>query len=92
MRTTVTIDDDLLAQAKILAARTHRTVGSVLEDALRDLIARQADATGQPRLVLPVSGGGGLLPGVDLQDKELMAELMGDNRAPAGVATVEMTA
>jgi hypothetical protein len=28
---------------------------------------------------LPTSGSGGLQPGVDLEDKEAMAELLGDN-------------
>ncbi|MFT4289100.1 ribbon-helix-helix protein, CopG family [Nocardioides sp.] len=35
MRTTVNIDDQLLAAVKVEAARGHRTIGSVIEDALR---------------------------------------------------------
>jgi len=83
MRTTVTIDDELLAQAKVLAARTHRTIGSVLEEALRKLISEQARPAGTayelPRLDFSRAG---LQPGVDLQDKEALADLLGDN-APA---------
>jgi predicted transcriptional regulator len=83
MRTTVTIDDELLAQAKVIAAQTHRTIGSVLEDALRKLISEQIGSTGDayelPRLDFSRAG---LQPGVDLQDKDAMADLLGDN-APA---------
>lgn len=77
MRTTVNIDDQLLAEAKLIAARTHRSIGSVLEDALRKLIADHAPASGE-RYVLPDYGLGraGLRAGVDLEDKELMAELL----------------
>ncbi|MBO0839736.1 MAG: type II toxin-antitoxin system VapB family antitoxin [Sciscionella sp.] len=85
MRTTVTIDDHLLAEAKAVAARSHRTLGSVVEDALRKLLAEYD----KPRYELPTSGvpfttdgEGGLRPGVDLEDKELMAELLGDNEFP----------
>ncbi|MBA2699154.1 MAG: ribbon-helix-helix protein, CopG family [Nocardioidaceae bacterium] len=39
MRTTVNIDADLLAEAKQVAARTHRSRGCILEDALRLMIA-----------------------------------------------------
>lgn len=80
MRTTVTIDDALLADAKVLAARTHRTVSSVLEEALRDLIARHVEALDTaPNVVLPTHGTGGLRPGVDLLDGEQLADLLGDN-------------
>lgn len=88
MRTTVNIDDRLLAEAKLIAARQHRTIGSVLEDAIRKLIADEA-ATSVSRIdyalhtFIPEKPG--LLPGVDLEDKELMAELLDDSagHAPA---------
>jgi hypothetical protein len=37
VRTTVTINDHLLGEVKLLAARTHRTIGSIVEDALQKL-------------------------------------------------------
>jgi Arc/MetJ family transcription regulator len=82
MRTTVTIDDELLAQAKLIAARTHRTIGSVLEDALRKLIEDQsAVVDGDREFALPDFSYSelGLRPGVDLLDHEQVAELQGDN-------------
>ncbi len=83
MRTTLTIDDHLLSEAKAVATRTHRTIGSVFEDALRMMLARAADprsATGA--VSLPTGGGSGLRPGVDLENKEQIAELLDDNQLP----------
>lgn len=81
MRTTVNIADDLLAEAKVLAARTHTSLGSVVEDALRVLLSQRRDA-GPAEWTFPTDGGGGLQPGVNLEDKEAMAELLGDNDLP----------
>jgi hypothetical protein len=88
VRTTVTIDDDLLAQARLIAAREHRTIGSVLEEALRRLLAEQRGAPERSSYPLPRFnlGNPGLRPGVDLTDKEQLAELLGDSRPP-GVRT-----
>lgn len=84
MRTTVNIDDRLLAEAKLIAARSHRTIGSVLEDALRRLIseqeARPVAAFELPRFT-PVTPG--VHPGVDLLDREVLADLLGDNERDA---------
>ncbi|MGV9797883.1 type II toxin-antitoxin system VapB family antitoxin [Mycobacterium sp. NPDC003449] len=82
MRTTVNIDDHLLAEAKILAARTSRSLGSVVEDALRAMLTRVGDENHTPTFRLPTHGSGGLRPGVDLDDKEALAEILGDNAAP----------
>jgi hypothetical protein len=90
MRTTLTIDDYLLGEAKAVAARTHRTIGSVFEDALRQMLARANDL-GSPRVPvpLPTDGGSGLQPGVDLGDKDQIAELLGDNGLPEEVGDLE---
>lgn len=80
VRTTVTIDDQLLDEAKVIAARTRRSVSSVLEDALRELVARHQHARrSQPLADLPTDGTGGLRAGVDLMDREQIAELLRDN-------------
>ena len=41
MRTTVKIDDQLLADAKAQAARSGRTLNEVVEDALRESLGRR---------------------------------------------------
>lgn len=87
MRTTVNIDEHLLAEAKLIAARSHRTIGSVLEDALRKLLEDRLEPTADEPFTLPKfeCSKPGLLPGVDLMDKEQMAELLGDNELPRGL-------
>jgi hypothetical protein len=82
MRTTVNIDDHLLAEAKVLAAKTSKPLGTILDDALRAMLRSNARAGARPEFVLPTHGKGGLQPGVDLDDREAVAELMGDNAAP----------
>ena len=80
MRTTVNIDDTLLAEAKVLAARGHRSLGEVSNDALRFALTDRSDGVEPRRTVeLPVSGGSGLQPGVVLEDKASVAAAMGDD-------------
>lgn len=79
VRTTVNIDERLLAEAKIIAARSNRTLGEVIDDALRVLvIERQRSEPAGKRSTLPVFHGH-LRPGVNLENKEQMAEILGDN-------------
>ena len=82
MRTTINIDADLLAEAKVLAARTSRPLGAIVDDALRALLRRCGDEGGRTEFRLPTHGSGGLQAGVDLEDKDALAELLGDNAAP----------
>ncbi len=79
MRTTVTIDDELLRQAKAVAARTGRNLGDVVDDALRLLLVEK-EPGGRPDVALPTYGGSGLVPGVDLEDKDALAALLDDER------------
>lgn len=44
MRTTLSIDDDVLAAAKALAERDRRSVGAVLSDLARHSLQRRAPA------------------------------------------------
>ena len=75
MRTTVRIDDDLYRRAKADAARRGQTVGELMEDALRAALRRTPVAVaGLPEL--PVYGGSGTLPGVDLDDRRALGDLM----------------
>ena len=76
MRTTIKIDDRLLAEAKTRAADSGRTLNAVVEDALREAFARRAVADRPPRPKLPVFRGGRLLPGVDLDDGAALLDLM----------------
>lgn len=81
MRTTLNISDDLLAEAKVLAVRTHRSIGAVVDDALRVLLRRD-EAHADTAWTFPTTGRGGLQPGVNLEDAEALADLLGDNAVP----------
>ena len=78
MRTTVNIDDVLLRRAKELAARSGRSLGEVIDDALKVLMSVPHPG-GHPAVTLPTYGGSGLNPGVDLEDKEALAALLEDD-------------
>ena len=78
MRTTVRLDDELLRDAKAVAAASGRTLTAVIEDALREVLARRA--AGAERVELPVFRGGSLQAGVDLDDTAALLDLM--ERAP----------
>jgi hypothetical protein len=76
MRTTVTIEDGLLTDAKRVAAETGRTLGEVVEDALRESLARRRELRSSERPPLPTFEGDGLQPGVDLDDTAALLDLM----------------
>jgi hypothetical protein len=76
MRTTVRLDDELLTAAKRLAVESGRTLTAVIEDALRQVLARRGDSRAGP-VRLPVSRSAGKLqPGVDLDDSAALLDLM----------------
>jgi hypothetical protein len=75
MRTTLDINDALLIEAKREAARSNQTLTAFVENALRrQLNAKQSDATDIPKL--PVFGGGGVQPGVDLTNNAALLDVM----------------
>ncbi|MBI5719979.1 MAG: type II toxin-antitoxin system VapB family antitoxin [Burkholderiales bacterium] len=76
MRTTIRLDDDLLAQAKQHAAQTGKTLTAVLEHALRESLARRRSRAPGPRVRLKTFKGGGVRPGVDLDDSASLLDLM----------------
>jgi hypothetical protein len=76
MRTTIKIDDRLLAEAKTRAADSGRTLNAVVEDALREAFARRVAAGRPGRPKLPVLRGSRLMPGVDLDDGAALLDLM----------------
>jgi hypothetical protein len=83
MRTTIRLDDDLLVEIKQLAARTDRTLTSVIEDALREMLARQKGTKDRSPVKLTTVSGGGLQPGVDLDDSAALLSLMEEFRDSA---------
>jgi hypothetical protein len=70
----VRLDDELLREAKAVAVASGRTLTAVIEDALREVLARRAG--GAERAVLPVVRGGSVQAGVDLDDTAALLDLM----------------
>lgn len=80
MRTTIRIHDDLYAQVRSRAASSGRSIGEVIEDALRAAFAN-ADESLPDVEPLPTFGGSGVLPGVDLGSNAALADVMDEGTA-----------
>jgi hypothetical protein len=80
MRTTIRMDDALLAEARVEAIRSGRTLTQVIEDAVRESLAR-AGTAGPDRapVALPTFAGRGLQAGVDLDSSASLTDLMDDD-------------
>ena len=76
MRTTLDLDESLLAELKRLAAETHRTVSAVAEDAIRETLARREVAEPREVAEFAIVNGEGLQPGVTLDDNATLRELL----------------
>lgn len=82
MKTTIDIADSLLGQARETAAREGTTVRALVEEGLREVLARHRKR--RTRFVLRDAsfGGDGLRPGVDLSDwSSIAAEIYGGRGA-----------
>lgn len=75
-RTTVRLDERLLQEVKALGARSGRTLTALIEDALREMLARELRSQDRKRVRLPVFGGRGLRAGVDLDDSATLLDWM----------------
>jgi hypothetical protein len=76
MRTTIRLEDSLLAEAKRIAAEKGGTLTSVIENALRQSFAQQERAEKRGKVSFTTSGKGGLRPGVDLDSSAALLHLM----------------
>lgn len=75
MRTTLDLNDRLMAEAKSLAARRGLSFKALVEEALRERLHARAGSERVP-VALPTYGGQGLQPGVDLTDGAALLEIM----------------
>jgi hypothetical protein len=82
MRTTVAVDDHLLAAARRRAQERGQTLGQVIEGALRRELAEPA--LSEPVAVPVFRGGNGSLPGVDLRSNRALREVL--DRGAGGIA------
>lgn len=77
------MDDQLLAETKQLAAQTGRTLTAVVEDALRETLARRKRSVERVPVSLKTVAGHGLLPGIDLDDSASLLDIMAKADGPA---------
>ena len=76
MRITLGLDDDLLDKAQKHAAERGTTLTVMLEQALREILARQEKEPQIESQPLPTFMGQGLRSGVDLDDSAALRDLM----------------
>lgn len=80
MRTTVAVDDEVLAAAKRRARERGVSLGRVVEDALRRALADDGSPDKPPPPHVPIfSRGTGPQPGVDLTSNRALYELLDEN-------------
>ena len=79
MKTTLDINDQLLAHAKVLAAQQRTSLTRLIEEGLQMRLRAQA-APKTDKLRLPVfEGRGGLAAGVDPLSNKAMLAVLGDD-------------
>ncbi len=76
MRTTIQLDEQLLAEAKRYALESGRTLTEFIEDALRQSLAQRRRTEERGRIRLTTFAGNGLQPGVDIDDSAGLREPM----------------
>ena len=77
MRMTIRIDDEVYRRVKQVADRSDRTIGQVIEDAIQ--LAFRPIRSDVSIAELPVYGGSGVMPGVDLTSNRSVAETMDED-------------
>ena len=81
MRTTVRLPEGLMNQAKREAERRGETLTSLIEQGLRLVLAQTRTQRRREPVKLPISMvGGGVLPGVDLNDSAALLDIMEGRR------------
>jgi hypothetical protein len=81
MRTTVRLDDALLQRAKLESKRRGETLTSMIERGLRIVLANPVKRQPRAHVEIPVCHeGGGILPGVDLDDSAALLDVIEGRR------------
>jgi hypothetical protein len=77
MRTTVSINDELLISAKRVARARGIPLGELIDEALQREMSRPSSSERPP---IPVFEGGGVVqPGVDLNSNRALAEFLDES-------------
>lgn len=78
MKTTLNLDDQLLAEAKARAAQERSTLTRLIEEGLTLRLRHQRPMARPVRVVLPVFQGGRLRPGIDATSNRSMLDAADD--------------
>jgi hypothetical protein len=76
MRTTLNIDDQVLASAKHRAIEQGVTLTRIVEDALRETLLKTKEKTANIQLL--TVNGAGVKPGIDLSHSSSLLDIMDD--------------
>jgi hypothetical protein len=80
MRTTISLNDELLRRAKREAADRGTTLSGVIEDALRcDLERGQPRQRVEPFVMVTFFGEGGSHPDVDINDNSALRDILDED-------------
>ena len=80
MKTTLDLNDQLLADAKALAAQQRTTLTRLIEEGLQLRLRAQGASAARGRVRLPVfKGRDGLVAGVDPLSNKALLEALGDD-------------
>jgi hypothetical protein len=83
MRTTVRLDESLMADVKRLAVESGQTMTAVIETSLRETLARRRGPTKKGRVRLPTFRGDGVRSGVNLNSSAALLDLIEGRPGPA---------
>lgn len=70
------LEERLLQEMKAVAAKERRTLTAVIDDALRQFLARRSAPRKRAPVELVTFRGDGVRPGVDLDDTAALIDLM----------------
>lgn len=87
MRTTVRLDEQLMREAKALAAAEGTTFTALIDESLRERIARSREGSTHGYTKLPVFHGTGIREGLDPEiflDNSRLADALDEFDGPAG--------
>ena len=76
MRTTITIQDTLLARAKEEARRRNCSLGEVVDEALRRTLLDRKGSAREAPVELTLFRGEGVAPGINLDSHAALMDLM----------------
>ena len=80
MKTTLDLNDQLLADAKSLAAQQRTSLTRLIEEGLQLRLRAKAASASRARICLPVfKGRGGLVAGVNALSNQALLEALGDD-------------